>query len=145
MKYEWPDKIVIIFLKEKIPIIGLIVHCILTSKFKNDFAMNPLKTNENGEIELMKKKLSDVIKTSKEEYPMDYFGELSDCVEIKIIVEDKEGLEKRLDRLKEFYLREAEVLESIMKDCSNLIFKRFEEKFKLPLIQDRIVVKLEEA
>jgi hypothetical protein len=82
------------------------------------------------------------IKSSKEEYPMDYYGELSDCDGLKVIIEDQNSIGERIKRLKEFYPTEAEKLENISKTSSNRSFRRFEEKFNIPF-PDKIIIKLE--
>ncbi len=142
MKYEWPNKIVIHFLNKKNDVSRLIVYCILSSSLKNNFAMGPLRTNENGEIKLLKEQLLNIIKTEKKEYPMDYSGELNDCYGIKIIIEDKDRLEKRLNRLKHFYPKEAEELKSHLVDSSNSKFLSFEANFNLPFPNKGIIIEL---
>lgn len=144
MKYEWPDKIYISIFDDAKAVSKLIVYCLITSKFKNAFPLEPQKTNENGEIEFIKEQLLNAIKSSKEEYPMDYYGELSDCDGLKIIIEDQNGIEERLVRLKEFYPKEAEKLENISKYCSNRRYRKFEKKFTIPF-SEKIFIKLEKV
>ena len=141
MRYEWPDKIVISISDEENAISKLIVYCLITSKFKNDFPLAPQKTNEYGKIEFIKEQFLNAIESSKEEYPMDYYGELSDCDGLKIIIEDQNGIEERIERLKEFYPKEAEKLENISKNCSNLSYRKFEKKFNIPF-PEKIFIKL---
>jgi hypothetical protein len=142
MKYEWPDKISISIFDEEKAVSKLIVYCLITSKFKNAFPLDPQKTNENGEIEFIKKQLLNAIRSSREEYPMDYYGELSDCDGLKIIIEDQSGIEERLKRLKEFYPKEAEKLENISKSCFNRNYRKFEKKFNIPF-PEKIHIKLD--
>jgi hypothetical protein len=141
MIYEWPDKIFIGICDEEKAVSKLIVYCLITSKFKNAFPLEPQNTNEHGEIEFIKEQLLNAIKSSKEEYPMDYHGELSDCDGLKIIIEDQNGIEERLERLKEFYPKEAEKLGNISKNCSNRSYRKFEKKFNIPF-PEKIFIKL---
>lgn len=144
MKFEWPENIIIQFVTENnnAPISGLVVHCILLSRIKNNFSLEPLKTNSDGLIEISKKQSIAIIEKTEEEYPMDYSGDLSDCFGIKIEVEDKNGLEKRLYILQEFYPIEAIKLKSIIENSSNFKFKKFEKSYNLPFKKEFIVIKL---
>ena len=80
---NWPQKILIRFLDSNgNAVSGLLVFILLKSELKNDFGVEPLITNESGEVILSLSWLIQNIECAKAEFPRDYDGGIDDCNEL---------------------------------------------------------------
>ena len=114
-----PERIKFIFKNTDGPIRGLIVFFVLRSTVKNDFTIGPLLTDVRGEVILTKEIFDRVIHLEKEDFPMDYDGDLGDCDLLRIIVESRSELENRLRRLVRYYPDSAKILQDLLGHAVN--------------------------
>ena len=114
-----PEQIKLIFKDAGGSVHRLIVFLILHSTAKNDFTIGPVITDMEGEITLTRDFVGKEIARNKEEFPMDYGGDLSDCDLLSVIVESRFDLEERVKRLMKYYPENANNLLELLADAAN--------------------------
>lgn len=138
---NWPQKIIIRFFSNENPVSNLLVFVSAKSSLKNDFSLNPVLSNTDGIIILSKAEIINCIQNSKQDYPMDYDGEIENCNALEIIVEDVKDLKKRIQRLKKYYPENAKLISKLVLGCNNLHFQSLSETFQVP-IKDVLSIEL---
>lgn len=133
MSASWPESLVIRFTHNGHAVANLVVHLLILSSRKNNFPMGPFVTNVCGEVVATRGALESAIAVSMTDFPMDYDGTLADCTDVEVIIDDGLGLEKRLERLREFYPVEAEKLRALVQGCANGRFAALRTRIKVDL------------
>jgi hypothetical protein len=121
---EWPDFVKIKFQSKYIhnKINKLIVFIVIRARHKNNYTLGPFKTDENGELEISRHAVKELIFSTQEQFPMDYADTLEKCgSEITVEIESKSSLEERWHSINEFYPDEAMKLRQLLDNQSNFI------------------------
>ncbi|HEB92383.1 MAG TPA: hypothetical protein ENI94_02755 [Gammaproteobacteria bacterium] len=139
MDSPMPEQIRFLFNNSNGVIKGLIVFFIVRSKMKNNFTVGPLVTGENGDVLLTKYLVEEVISNSKNDFPMDYAGELIDCDLLGVLVESKTQLEDRVKRLNVFYPDNAFALQEMLENSANNTDSLYKE-IEFPIKDNEIIV-----
>ena len=142
MKTNWPSKLIFKFTRDGKLISNLLIYIVLLAKLKNNFTIGPLTTDENGEIRITHKIMKEAIENAKADYPMDYSGTLDDCMGVEVIVETMNELRSRFNRGREFYPKEAAILEELTRKCSNSKYTGKRVVYKQTINSELIEVKL---
>jgi len=137
-----PEQIKLIFKDVGGSVQRLIVFLVLYSKAKNDFTIGPLVTDMEGEIILTRTAVDKEIALNKEEFPMDYDGDLSDCNLLSVIVESRFDLEERVKRLMKYYPENANDLLELLADAANGEFG-FRKDISLPTDEEIISIRID--
>lgn len=145
MKSNWPRSLNFKLIADGKAASNVLVYFILISTNKNNFTIGPMLTNNAGLVELTKDIMIKSIETHKQNYPMDYVDTLDSCIGIEILVESICELEKRINRLIEYYPQKATKLQNLVVNSSNIKFKGVSIAYKLPINNDQIILELELA
>jgi hypothetical protein len=119
---DWPEELRLAFETDSRPAVAVLVHVLLIPRRKNRFCIGPILTDDSGKISITAELMQRIIADTKADCPMDYEGELADCTGIEVVVEDRRGLEERLERIAGFYPEEARALGSAIERSDNSRF-----------------------
>lgn len=119
---------------------NLIVHIKLFAKEKNDYGLDALFTNSNGEIHISKTLMETQISNYKKLFIMDFSSDLENCKqEIEISINSINKLNEILLNLKKYYPNNAEKLEKLISISNNSKNKDFTKVYKVIPIENSII------
>ncbi|MCB9226025.1 MAG: hypothetical protein H6578_02475 [Chitinophagales bacterium] len=117
----------------------LITVNLLTPR-KNNYSMGFYLSNQKGEVRFYREDMLNQINSDMASYPMDYDSALDEIMDIEVIIEGKEAIETRLDRLIKYYPIIAENLREKAKCSMNINWK---VNFRIvKKIQDKVIIDL---
>ncbi|MEA5113118.1 MAG: hypothetical protein VB050_03750 [Geobacteraceae bacterium] len=142
MNKTWPSVIRIIFKSENVTVPSLLVYLEILSRLKNNYSIGPCLTDDDGEVKIPRDTIDATIERAKEISPMDYKGNLEDCVGVEVIVETVDELNNRILRGGKFYPKEAKKLKDLLIKCTNTKYLGKRVVINMPTDLETIVVDL---
>lgn len=104
-----PNVIKIMILNDSQKVSNLICFVKLLTYNKNPFSIGIFKTNSKGEFIITKEKIEEEMFKSIELFTMDYDGSLKNVKdEIEVVIESLEDINRRIERVKEFFPEKIE-------------------------------------
>jgi hypothetical protein len=99
---------------------NLIVNITIFADKKNNYGLDPMLTNELGEIHLTKELFKRKIKLSKESFIMDFSSDLENCKqEIEIKINSITNLNKIVSSINKYFPQEAKNLDHLISKANN--------------------------
>jgi hypothetical protein len=107
-------------LRNNKPASRYIIYLTVLANRKNNYTVGPLISDDNGTIVLTKKQIEDEIEDSISSFLMDYSSRLDDCKqEVEVKLYTQKSLRNKVEKLREFYPKNAQELEALLKNSGN--------------------------
>jgi spore coat polysaccharide biosynthesis protein SpsF (cytidylyltransferase family) len=115
-----PERILLKIKSSKYPVDNLILYIEIIAREKNNYGLGPLKTDQNGEVEVTRKMIEKEIHESKRMFIMDYSSNIEECSdEIIIKISSQEDLQRIRKNLQKFYPNNLESFDQIVMNANN--------------------------
>jgi hypothetical protein len=143
---KWPSQLLIriVSRKTKQGVENLLFYVLILAERKNDYALGPFLTDRRGEVTLSKEQVLQAIQKAQQEFAMDYADDLEQCKDlISVIIDNKDVLHERLNRLNKYYPEAAERLRTLLKKAANSNVKSIEKEIEITLSTESVEIEVE--